>query len=63
MQKLLSRLSEWFDVPSTNKTFLNFRQKLRVCQPFNGIYAVYEAYNDELMDGCLDTRASMLWLW
>ena len=62
MQKPLSRLSEWSDVPSTNKTFFNFWQELRFCQPFNGVDTVYETYNDELMDGCLDTRASMLWL-
>ena len=63
LQKLLSRLFEWSDVPSTHITVFNLRQKLCVCQPFNGVDAVYETHNDEFIDGCLDTRASMLWLW
>ena len=54
--------ADWSDVPSTNKTFFNFRQELCVCQSFKGVDAVYETYKDELRDGCLDTRASMLWL-
>ena len=48
---------------STYKTILNFWKKLWACQPFNGVDAVYKGYNDVLMDGCLDTRASKLWLW